>query len=98
MYVAVAVGSIQGKSRFTVAEGESRNPQWQQMECWYSTRIVLKVRWDFSWFKNPQRVMPLPNQPNLFLILRVIYVFAIQKSNHPYLHISIIFIDDLTYI
>ena len=25
MYVAVAVGSIQGKSRFTVAEGESRN-------------------------------------------------------------------------
>ena len=25
MYVAVAVGSLQGKSRFTVAEGESRN-------------------------------------------------------------------------
>ena len=25
MYVAVAVGNIQGKSRFTVAEGESRN-------------------------------------------------------------------------
>ena len=25
MYVAVALGSIQGKSRFTVAEGESRN-------------------------------------------------------------------------
>ena len=25
MYVAVAVGSIQRKSRFTVAEGESRN-------------------------------------------------------------------------
>ena len=25
MYVAVAVGYIQGKSRFTVAEGESRN-------------------------------------------------------------------------
>ena len=25
MYIAVAVGSIQGKSRFTVAEGESRN-------------------------------------------------------------------------
>ena len=25
MYVAVAVASIQGKSRFTVAEGESRN-------------------------------------------------------------------------
>ena len=24
-YVAVAVGSIQGKNRFTVAEGESRN-------------------------------------------------------------------------
>ena len=25
MYVTVAVGSIQGKSRFTVAEGKSRN-------------------------------------------------------------------------
>ena len=25
MYVAVAVGDIQGKSRFTVAEGESRH-------------------------------------------------------------------------
>ena len=25
MYVAVAVGSIQGKSRFKVAEGKSRN-------------------------------------------------------------------------
>ena len=25
MYVVVAVASIQGKSRFTVAEGESRN-------------------------------------------------------------------------
>ena len=25
MYVVVAVGYIQGKSRFTVAEGESRN-------------------------------------------------------------------------
>ena len=25
MYGAVAVGTIQGKSRFTVAEGESRN-------------------------------------------------------------------------
>ena len=25
LYVAVAVASIQGKSRFTVAEGESRN-------------------------------------------------------------------------
>ena len=25
MYVAVAVGNMQGKSRFTVAEGESRN-------------------------------------------------------------------------
>ena len=25
MYVAVAVGNIQGKNRFTAAEGESRN-------------------------------------------------------------------------
>ena len=42
---------------------------------------------DIGWFKNPQGVVPLPNQPNLFLILRVIYVFVIQKSNHAYIHI-----------
>ena len=71
MYIAVAVGNIQAKSRFTVAEGG----------------IVLKGRWDISWFKNPQGVMPLPNQPDLFLILRFIQVFVIQSSNHPYLHI-----------
>ena len=62
-------------------------PQWQYVECWYSIRIVLKGGWDTSWFKNPQGVVPLLNQPNLFLILRVIYVFVIQKSNDPYLHI-----------
>ena len=62
-------------------------PQWQKVECWYPIRIVLKGRWDISWFKNPQGVVPLPNQPNIFLILRVIYVLVMQKSNHLYLHI-----------
>ena len=81
MYIAVAVGNIQAKSRFTVAEGESRNSTVAE------GGIVLKGRWDISWFKNPQGVMPLPNQPDLFLILRFIQVFVIQSSNHPYLHI-----------
>ena len=62
-------------------------PQWQKVECWYPIRVVLKGRWDSSWFKNPHGVVPLPNQPNLFLILRIIYVFVIQKSNHSYLYI-----------
>ena len=53
MYVAVAVGNIQGKSRFTVAEGESRNST-VTVKCWYQIRVVLKGRWDISWFKNPQ--------------------------------------------
>ena len=57
MYVTVAVGKIQGKSRFTVAEGEWRN--------------------------STVGVVPLLNQPKLFLKLRVIYVFVIQKSKHP---------------
>ena len=79
----MAVGDIQGKSRFTVAEGESRHSTGQKVECWYPIRIVLEGRWDISWFINLQGVVPLPNQPNLFLILRVIYVFVIQKSKHP---------------
>ena len=74
MYVAVAVGSIQEKSRFTVAEG-------------YPIRIMLKGRWDINWFKNPQGLVPQANQPNLFLALKIIYVFVIEKSNHVYLHI-----------
>ena len=45
MYVAMAVGSIHKKSRFTVAEG-------------YPIRIMLKGRWDISWFKNPQGLVP----------------------------------------
>ena len=48
-------------------------PQWQKVECWYPIRIVLKGRWDISWFKNLQVLVPLPNQPNLFLILRVVF-------------------------
>ena len=47
MYVVVAVGNIQGKSRFTVAEGESRNST-VTMKCWYQIRVVLKGRWDIS--------------------------------------------------
>ena len=81
MYIAVAVGNIQAKSRFTVGEGELRNSTVAE------GGIVLKGRWDISWLKNPQGVVPLPNQPNLFLILRVIQVFVMQSSNHPYLHI-----------
>ena len=58
-------------------------PQSHKVECWYPIRIVLKGRWDISWFKNPQGIVSLPNQPHLFLILRVIYVFVIQNSQHP---------------
>ena len=74
MYVAVAVGSTQEKSRFTVAEE-------------YPIRIMLKGRWDINWFKNPQGLVPQVNQPNLFLALKIIYVFVIEKSNHVYLRI-----------
>ena len=80
MYFGVTVGSFQGKSRFTVAEGGI-------LVLALGMRIGLKDRWDISWFKNSQRVQSLPNQPNLFLILRVIYDFAIKKSNHSFLHI-----------
>ena len=82
MCVAVAVGSIQGKSRLTMAEGGSRN---------YS-QIVFKGRRDINWSKNPQVVMPLPDQPNLFLIMGVIYIFGIQKSKHAFLHNSSTFL------
>ena len=37
----------------------------------YPIRIVLKGRYDISLFINPQGVALLPNQPNLFLIMRV---------------------------
>ena len=82
----MAVGSIQGKSGFRVAEGELRNSTVAEV-YWYPIRKVVKGRWDISWFKNPQGVGPLPNQSNLFLILGVIYGFVILKSNHAYLHI-----------
>ena len=68
----------------------SNNLVWNSPFSMYVHVFILKVlrgRWDISWFKNPQGVVPLPNQPNLFLILRVTYVFVTQKSNHPYLHI-----------
>ena len=43
MYFAVAKGSIQRKSRFREAEGESRNSLVVVSGCWYLIRIVLKV-------------------------------------------------------
>ena len=76
MHVAVAVGSIQGKSRLT----------------------VLKGSWDISSFKNPQEVVPLPNQPNQYLILRLSYVFVIQSQTICICIFFIIFIDDQTYL
>ena len=51
---------------------ERADSQWQKVECWYLIREVLKGRWDISWCKNPPGVVPLPNQQNLFLILRVL--------------------------
>ena len=83
----MAVGSIQGKSRFTVAEGESRNSTVAEGRMLVSNKNSVKSWWDISWFKNPQGVVPLLNQTNLFLRLRVIYIFVTQKSGHPYLHI-----------
>ena len=44
--------------------------------CMYLS-IYLSIY--LSWFKNPQGTVPLPNQPNLFLILRIIYVFFHTK-------------------
>lgn len=79
MYAAVEVISLQRKSTFTVAGGEVRNST-------VAERIVIKGVWDISWLKNSQVVAPLPNQPNLFLILRVIYAFVTPKSNHGFLH------------
>ena len=79
MYVAVAKGSIQRKSRFREAEGESRNSLVVVSGMLVFNKNSVKGRWDISWFKNPQRVVPLLNQPNLFLILRVTSLFVIQK-------------------
>ena len=80
---AVAVGKIQGKSRFTVSEGELSNSTVAEDGMFVYNKNSVK-RWDFSWFKNLKRVVPLPNQPNQFLKLRVIYIFVMQKSKHTY--------------
>ena len=71
--------SLQRNSTFTVAGGELTNST-------VAERIVVKGVWDISWLKNFQVVAPLPNQSNLFLILRVIYAFVTPKSNHGFLH------------
>ena len=42
MYVAVAVGNIQGKSRFTVAEGESRRSTVAEGEILVSDQNSVK--------------------------------------------------------
>ena len=42
MYVSVATGSIQGKSRFTVAEGESRNSAVVEVEILVSDENSVK--------------------------------------------------------
>ena len=87
MYGAMAVGSIQGKSRSTVAEGEFRNSTLAKNGILASNKnSVKKGRCDMGWFKSPHRVVPLPKQPNLFLILRVIHVFVMQKPNYAFLH------------
>ena len=84
MYSATAVGSIQGTRRFTMQEGEPISSTVAEGEILISNK---NSGWDISWFKNPRGLVPLPNQPNLFLILTVIYDFVIQKSNHEFLHI-----------
>ena len=64
-------------------------PQWQKVKCWYPIRVMLKGRWDIGWFENPQRVVPLPNQPNLFLILRVIYVCHTKVRPFTFIYTSL---------
>ena len=68
MYDAMAVGSIQGKSRSTVAEGEFRNSTLAKNGILVSNKnSVKKGRCDIGWFKSPHRVVPLPKQPNLHI-------------------------------
>ena len=72
----MAIGSIQGKNKFIVAKSESRNST-------VAVRGMLVFnKKSVSWFKNPQGIVPLHIRPNLFLILIVIHVFVIQKSNN----------------
>ena len=59
---------------------------------------MLKGKWDISSFKNSHGVVLSPNQENLFLILKVIYVFVIQKSNMHFYIFLIFFTDELSYI
>ena len=46
-------------------------PHRQKKKYWYLIRVLLKCSWDIGQFEIHQRVLPLPNQANLFLILRV---------------------------
>ena len=78
MLLAVAVGSIQRKNNFTVAEWESKNSIVAEGGILVSNEEVLKGRWHGSWFKNPQGGVPLPDQLNLFLIKRVIFVLQVS--------------------
>ena len=47
MYVAVAVGSIQGKSRLAVGEGESKNSQVTEGEILESDKNIVKRKVEY---------------------------------------------------
>ena len=63
MYIAVVVCSIQRKSRFTVAEKESRYFAVAEGVILVSNKNGW---WDINWLKNPQGVVPLSKRPSLF--------------------------------
>ena len=73
-----------------------RFPQRQKLEYWFHIRTVLKSGWDVIWFVNPQGVPP--KQPDLFLILRVIYALPHKTKTMHFSILFVILIDELTYI
>ena len=76
MYFAVVVGNIQGNSRFTVAEGESRYSTLAESGMLVPNKnSVKRFGGIFAGLKNAQGVVT------------IIYVFVIQNSNHAFLHI-----------
>lgn len=54
----MALGNIQCKSKFTVAEGELRVSLAAAGEFWYPIGTLLWSRWDYSWFQNLLAVVP----------------------------------------
>ena len=67
------------------------------VEYWCPIGTVLKSKWDINWFKNPQGVVLLFNQQNVFL-LRVIYIFVNKTQAMHFYIFFIIFINEITYI